>query len=527
MILRLKIFTILMLLILPVYLFLNPGAMQVSGRLLGLSGGTVIYAREQDSTTLDPALAQDEESYKVISNIFEGLVRFKPGTNEIEPCLAEAWRVSSDGLVWTFYLRKNVKFHDGTPFNSEAVRFSVERQLPDQSQERASYASFIFGMVENIQCPDPYTVKFLLKYPYAPFLNNLAMPYAAPIVSPASASSLGEKFGEHPAGTGPFCFKSWEKNRFIALSANKDYWGEPPQYGNLVFRVVKGSRVRAMALKMGLVDIIDGITPADGRLLQEKNCSIHQTTGLDLNYLGFFTEKKPFDNVEVRRALSMAIDRSHIDSGLFKEVCVEANGPLPPGVLGYAPDTRPIPYDPAGARELLAKNGYAGGMKITLITYTNTRPYNPAGGEELAAAIKADLAAVGIETEIKAYTWEQYKEALFNSEGDAYLYGWISDNGDPDNFLYTLLSSSQIDTGLNTSRYKNPELDQIVIKAQQESEPGLREQLYQKAVKIIIEDAPWVFLNHSLKFAATGPDLEGFILNPNGTTQLCRLKVNR
>lgn len=524
---RLKILSILLLVLLPVYLFFNSGAVQVTGRLLGWPGGTIVYAREQDSVTLDPALAQEEESYKVISNIFEGLVRFKPGTYEIEPCLAEAWRVSSDGLVWTFYLRRDVIFHDKTPFNSEAVKFSVERQLSSQSQEKTNYASFIFGMVDKIQCPDSYTVKFLLKYPYAPFLNNLAMPNAAPIVSPASASTPGEKFGDHPVGTGPFYFDSWQKNKNIVLKVNKDYWGTPPAYGSLVFKVIKNSRLRALALKMGLVDIVDGISLADARFLQENNCPVYQTSGMDLGYLGFFTNKKPFDNPEVRRSFSMAIDRSHINSDIFKGASVEANGPLPPGVKGYTPDLLPLPYDPAGAKELLAKNGFPNGMKITLITYTNTRPYNPVGGEALARAIKADLAAIGVEAEIKAYPWQEYKEALLKSEGDAYLYGWISDNGDPDNFLYTLLSSSQIENGMNTSRYKNSEADQLFFRAQQEPDPGLREQLYRKAVKIIVEDAPWVFLNHSLRLAATSSRLDGFSLSSNGTTQLSQLKNNK
>lgn len=526
MLLRLKIFSILLLFLLPVYLFFDSGAVQVTGRLLGWPNGTVVYAREQDSTTLDPAFAQEEESYKIISNIFEGLVRFKPGTNEIEPCLAEAWRVSSDGLVWTFYLRKNVKFHDDTPFNAEAVRFSVERQLSAQEPEKVNYASFIFGMLDELQCPDPYTVKFILKYPYAPFLNNLAMPYAAPIVSPSAASNLGENFGSHPVGTGPFCFDSWQKDKKIVLTANKGYWGSPPEYNNLVFRVIKNSRLRALALTMGLVDIADGITLDDARFLQEKNCQVYQTPGLDLNYLGFFTNKKPFDNAAVRRACSLAIDRSHINSVIFKGASFEANGPLPPGVLGYNPDTGGVPYDPAGAKELLAQNGYPSGLKITMITYTGARPYNPAGGEELARSIKADLAAIGIETEIKAYPWQEYKEALLRSEGDAYLYGWISDNGDPDNFLYTLLSSSQIQTGLNASRYNSWEMDQLLTRAQQEMEPGLREELYRKAVKQIVHDTPLVVINHSLKMAAASPQLEGFTLNANTATCLCRLKKN-
>jgi peptide/nickel transport system substrate-binding protein len=163
-------------------------------------------------------------------------------------------------------------------------------------------------------------------------------------------------------------------------------------------------------------------------------------------------------------------------------------------------------------------------MRITLLTYIGDRPYNPAGGEKLASAIKSDLAAIGVNCEIKAYDWQQYKEALLNSEGTAFLYGWISDNGDPDNFLYTLLASQQIENGLNTSHYNNKEVDQLLINAQKELDRDLRAQLYDQAVKLIIEDAPWVFLNHSLKLAASTSDLQGFYLYPNGITQLALLK---
>mgnify|MGYP000964891018 CR=1 FL=1 len=521
---QLKLLSITSIILLTIYFLFNSDAALVTGRLLGWSRDSIVYAREHDSITLDPALAQEEESYKVISNIFEGLVRYKAGSLEIEPCLAEAWRVSSDGLVWTFYLRRNVLFHDGTPFNAEAVRYSIERQMSSSSTTTTGYAGFVFGIIDQIQCPDPYTVKFLLKYPYAPFINNLAMPAAAPIVSPSAALNLGDVFGEHPVGTGPFRFDSWEKNKKIVLKANPDYWDEKPAYNELVFKVVNNSRLRAIALKLGQVDLIDGLTPADIQLLKDTNCQIHKNNGLDLSYLGFYTDKKPFDNPEVRKAISMAIDRTQINSELLMGASIEANGPLPPGVFSYPPDTKNVPYDPTGAKELLAKNGYSSGMQITLITYKGDRPYNPAGGEKLASAIKGDLAAIGVNCEIKAYDWQQYKEALLNSEGNAFLYGWISDNGDPDNFLYTLLASNQIENGLNTSHYNNKEVDQLLIKAQRELDKNLRAQLYERAVGLIIEDAPWVFLNHSLKLAATTPDLQGFYLFPNGITQLALLK---
>lgn len=521
---KIKIITVLLLLVLTVIFLVRCGAAPAAGRLMGLEGETLAYARSQDSITLDPAVAQDEESIKVISNIFEGLVRFRPGTTEIEPCLAEAWRVSSDGREWTFFLRRNVKFHDGTPFNSEAVRFSIERQMTPFRQENTAYASFTFGMVDKIKTPDPYTVKFILKFPYAPFLHNLAMPVSAPIVSPTAASVSGENFGDRPSGTGPYRFAGWKKGKTITLKANKDYWGKPADQHNLVFTVIKNSRLRSLALKLGLADIIDGITPADARYLEQKGYPVLRTPGFDLNYLGFFTDKKPFDNPAVRKAVHMLVDRGHINSVLFKGASYEANGPLPPGILGYDPNIRPLPYDPVGAKELLAGSGYSGGMKITIITYTNSRPYNPAGGEKLAELLREDLARGGIEAEIKAYPWNQYKEALFKEEGNAFLYGWISDNYDPDNFLYTLLASSQIDNGLNTARYRNSDLDLILAKAQQEIEPAIREQLYQRAVQIVIQDSPWIIFNHSLKLTAISPKVEGLVPYSAGYTFLNSVK---
>ncbi|MDF9409560.1 MAG: Periplasmic dipeptide transport protein precursor [Pelotomaculum sp. PtaB.Bin013] len=489
-------------------------------------GDTLIYARSGDSVTLDPAMSQDEESYKVISNIFEGLVRFKPGTTEVEPCLAEAWQVSADGREWTFYLRKNVKFHDGTPFNAEAVQFNVERQMPPNRTENMAYASFVFGMVESVKTINPYTVKFSLKYPYAPFLNNLAMPAAAPIVSPAAASALGDNFSVNPIGTGPFKFGSWEKGKKLILNKNLDYWGKQPQCNRLVFTVVNNSRLRSLALKMHMADIIDEITPQDARLLEQSGYSIIKKPGLDLSYLGFFTDKKPFDNPEVRRAISMSIDREQIIATLFHSESHVADGPLPPGVLGYDPGIRLHPYDPIGAKELLARNGFGGNPKITIITYTDPRIYNPAGGEKLAEAIRADLALVGVDVEIKAYSWQQYKEALYKEEGNAFLYGWISDNGDPDNFLYTLLSSSQIGNGLNSSHYRNDEIDMLLAKAQQEKDRLSREELYHKAVKIIVQDAPWVFLNNSVNLTAISPKIEGLFL-PTGNNSLATVtKIN-
>lgn len=517
---KLKIILLIVLIVLPLLIIGHYNSIPAMGQLVGWGERTLIYARKHDSVTLDPAFAQDEESFKVICNIFEGLVRLKQGSTEVEPCLAESWKVSHDGMEWTFYLRKNVIFHDGTPFNSEAVRFSIERQMPPLNPSHLAYASFTFGMVEQILTPDPYIVKFRLKYPYSPFLHNLAMPASAPIVSPPAAASLGAGFGKRPVGTGPYIFSKWEKGRKIVLKANNDYWGKVPEHQLLIFSTIKNSRLRALMLKAGLADISDELSPADIVFLKNNNIPVFEIPGLDLNYLGFFTDKKPFDDPSVRNAFSMLIDREHIVKKLFPGAYHEATGPLPPGILGYDPSIRPNPYDPARARELLTKKNFETEKKLTIITYSNIRPYNPVGGEKMAKAIQAELTRAGVDSEIKVYTWDKYKEALLNKEGNAFLYGWISDNADPDNFLYTLLSSTQIENGLNTAQYRNSEVDRLLAAAQREQDPSLREQIYRKAVKIIIEDAPWVFLNHSLKHSATSPKVKGFVLQPGGFSAL-------
>lgn len=491
----------------------SPDAVPTAALLPGSGDRTLVYARAGDAATLDPAFLQDENSARVSVNIFEGLVQFKPKSTDVFPCLAENWRVSPDGREWTFYLRKNVRFHDGTPFNAEAVRFSLERQMPPQATPEMAYAPFIFAPVDRIVTPDPYTVKFILKYPYAPFLRNLAMPAAAPIVSPAAVQAAGSDFWKKPVGTGPFIFENWENGKKIVLKANESYWGGTPQSGRLVFKVIKQSRLRAMALKLGLVDVIEGIEPSDATYLEQKEIRVLRRPGVDINFLGFYTDKEPFNLQPVRKAVSMAIDTDHIVNVLYGGNAFVAKGPLPPGVLGHDEEIRPVSYDPQGAKELLKRAGYSGGLKITLITYESTRPYNPAGGNKLSAAVREDLAKAGIDVEVKSYPWEEYKKALLEREGDGFFYGWISDNGDPDNFLYTLFSSSQIEGGLNAFHYRNKEVDLLLTRGQQETEPLLRQKLYRSAVREILLDTPCVFLNHSMLTAAVTPRVKGFVLN--------------
>ncbi|KKM08836.1 ABC transporter substrate-binding protein [Clostridiales bacterium PH28_bin88] len=480
----------------------------------------LVYARGADPRGLDPAYVDDGESAKVIVNIYENLVQYKPNSTDIEPGLATEWSSSEDGKVWTFKLRQGVKFHDGTPFNAQAVKFSVERQLPPNLNDDMPYATFTFGPVDKVEAADEYTVKFYLKEPYAPFLANLAMSLSAPIVSPAAVQKFGADFNQNPVGTGPFKFVKWEKDQQIVLEANKDYWGEKPKVDKVVFKVTKENSVRASELISGAVDIIDGVDPNDVKKLEDSGLKVLKAPGMNINYMGFFTHKKPFNDPKLRQAVSMAVNRKDLVDFLYQGMAKLANGPLPDFMPGYAADLKPYEYNPEDAKKLMAEAGYPNGMKVKMITYVNPRPYNAVGGEKLAAAIQADLLKIGIQTEIVPYQWVEYKQAVKQGEGDLFFYGWIGDNGDPDNFLYALLSSFEIESTLNSAKYSNKQVDDLLVQAQRTSKPEERNKLYHQAQEIILQDAPWVFISHGVDMAATTKNISGYQLHPTGVYPL-------
>ncbi|HAG07389.1 MAG TPA: ABC transporter substrate-binding protein, partial [Peptococcaceae bacterium] len=335
---------VLVVLVLPLVFWYRGQASERAG------GQTITFYQEIGPCGLDPARVADGASARVMANIFENLVRYKEGSTEIEPGLATAWDVSPDGREWTFKLRKGVKFHDGTPFNARAVKFSVERQLPPNRTDDMPYAAFTFGPVERVEAVDDHTVKFILKKPYAPFPANLAMCPAAPIVSPAAVAKHGEDFRVHPVGTGPYRFVAWDRGRQIVLERNPDYWGEPPATQRIVFKFSRDYAARLGELIRGSVDAMDGVNPQDVKKLEDKGVKVIKEPGMNVNYFAFFCDRPPFDNVKLRRAVSMAIDRQRLAARLYRGSARAANGPLPPFVPGYDPKLKPLPYNPEKAR---------------------------------------------------------------------------------------------------------------------------------------------------------------------------------
>lgn len=315
----------------------------------------LVYARGADATALDPAYIEDGESAKVITNVYDTLVGFKPGTTEIVPALATEWTISADGTEYTFKLRQGVKFHDGTPFNADAVVFSHGRQLADKATEDMPYAGFTFDGVKSVEKVDDYTVRYTLARPNSPFLLNLAMGLAAPIVSPKAKNPK-----QQPVGTGPFIFEKWDADQQIVLRANPNYWGGAPKVDRVIFKVTKDNIVRQQELQSGAVDIIDGVDPASIEALQgDANVNLMSQPGMNINYLAFRTDRPPFDNPDLRKAISMAINVPEIVRALYGDIAVPATSFMPEGLLGYASDVGVYGYNPEEAKKILDRLGYA------------------------------------------------------------------------------------------------------------------------------------------------------------------------
>ena len=482
----------------------------------------LVYSKAADPQGLDPAYVNEIESGKIIVNIYETLVKYKRGSTAVEPCLATSWTQSPDGLVWTFKLRKGVKFHDGTPFNAEAVKVSVGRQLPPLATSDMPYASFTFEPVKQVEAIDPYTVKFTLSKPYAPFLLNLAMCFAAPIVSPAALKKYGADFNHHPVGTGPLKFEKWDPDQQIVLVRNDQYWGKKAVMDKVVYKTTKESSVRASELITGATDMIDGVDPNDVKKLESSGIKVLKNPGMNINYLAFFCNKKPFSDPRVRQAISMAVNREEVVKYLYQGYAQLANGPLPSFIPGYDPKLKALEYNPEKAKKLLAEAGYAH-LEFTLLTYSVARSYNPVGGQKLAEAIQAELLKIGVKTAIKVYPWKEYFDVVNKGEeGDAAFKGWIGDNGDPDNFL-SLFDSDQIATYLNTARYSNPQVDALIRDGARTLNQKERIKIYQKMQKILAADAPWLFINHTTVLTAYQPNVKGFYPHPTGVSWLSQV----
>ena len=490
-------------------------------------GGTLIFGRGSDSTSLDPSRTTEGETFKVTKNIFETIVDFEDEGTEIVEGLAHDWDVSDDGLEYTFELEEDVTFHDGTDFNADAVVKNFERWAGGD-EEMFPYYNTMFGgfegddghVIKSVEADDDYTVTFTLNRPQAPFLKNLAMDMFA-ISSPEAFEEEGDDdYERNPVGTGPFEFVEWLPNDSITVEKYDDYWQEGlPKLDEVVFRSIPDNASRLNALNAGEIDLADGINPSDGEAIEnDPELQLIERPSMNIGYLGLTVTREPFDQKEVRQAMNYAIDQEAIIEAFYEGRAEEAVNPMPDTIEGYNEDIEGYEYDPEKAKELLKEADLEDGFEMELWAMPEPRPYMP-DGQKIAEVIQKGLAEVNIDAEIVSHEWATYLELAEKGEADAFLLGWTGDNGDPDNFLYALLDEDNIGSN-NYTYFENDETHDLFIEAQTEVDQDKRNELYEETQEILHEEAPWVPLAHSTPLLGAADDVTGFSPHPTGSDLL-------
>jgi peptide/nickel transport system substrate-binding protein len=486
--------------------------------------GTIVVARAADVIALDLARVSDSESIEVAELIFEGLVGWKPGTTELEPRLATSYEVSDDKLAWTFHLRDGVVFHDGTPLDADAVVFSFRRLLDRRhpnylTSDDANFHRTLFKDVTEVVAVDKRTVKIRIARPYAPLLPDLAI---FPIVSPAAVALYGDTFAQHPVGTGPFAFDHWTRGAEVVLARWDRYWGDRPGFDRIVFQVVADARQRLVDLESGSVDLASAIAPDEWTFVElHPDLVLHHTDGNNITYLAFNTQQPPFDDVRVRRACNLAVNKEPIVKLAYFGRAIAADGALTPTQWGYHAAATTYGYDPAAGKKLvdeaIADGTFDPNKLYTLYAPSTPRPY-VAQPERVARFVQAALEQINVHTKLVLQQYSEHRAALEAGQHDMALFGWSADTGDPDNFLYVLFDSDNAIVGQaqNVAFYRDTGVDRLLREAQVEDAQARRSELYAQVQDKLAADAPWVPIAHSELVVASRASLEHVVLSPTG-----------
>ena len=520
---KLVLLALIVALVLPMALFAQGGQETVKAQATDSKmGGVLVFGRSGDSVSLDPGRETDGESFYGSTAVFDTLVEFVPGGTAVQPALATSWDIEDGGLTWTFHLREGVKFHDGTPFNAEAVVFSFERQFieshPFYDHGPWKYWGYMDmdSILKEVVALDDLTVQFRLKKVEAPFLANLAMDFAS-IVSPTAVAKYDEEFKNNPVGTGAFKFVSWTKDSDIVFERNDDYWDGPVYLDRLILKVIPDATSRWLALQKGEVDLIDFPSAEDlAAMAKTDGIQLIQQPGLNVGYLALNTQKKPFDNKLVRQAMNYAIDQQEIVTAVYGAVGQVAKNPIPPTIWSYNDDIEDYGYDPEMAKSLLKKAGYPNGFEMELWAMPVARPYNP-NARKIAEIMQAQLAKVGIKASIISYEWGTYLDKTDMGEHQAAMLGWTGDNGDPDNFLWVLLSApaAELPAG-NIALWKDATFTDLIGRAKETTDQDERTELYREAQVVFHEEAPWVPIAHSVVTVPAKDEVKNFVIYPTG-----------
>jgi peptide/nickel transport system substrate-binding protein len=470
-----------------------------------------------EPVTMDPPQITDLNSTRVIKRMFEGLTAQELGTYRIVPGLAQSWDISKDGLVYTFKLRPNVKFHDGTPLTAEAVRFCFERQLNGKSPYYATgtypYVKGFLGNVAGVEAVDPLTVQIKLKAPLTPFLQYLAH-HSLYVYSPEALKKFGKDIVKNPVGTGPFKLQTWEPGVKVVLARNDQYWGGAPKIRQAIYVPIIEAQARLAAIKTGEIDLTMDVPPDSlADLRNDPNVVVAETNSSAVWYVTLNTRHPFLKDRRVRQALNYAVNKDAIIRDILKGTAIVARGPMSP-VYGpyYEDNLRAYPYDPEKARALLKEAGYAGGFDLTfMVPESGSGMQSPV---EMATVIQANLAQVGVRAKIQTLEWGAYLKKYLDAPDMAEM-SWNPSIGDPDHMMYMLLSSDRFPPAFNAGFYQNDRVDELLRKGRTTIDEKARVPLYREAQKLVVEDAPWIFVDHGKQVIIHRKRVQGFKLHPN------------
>ncbi len=480
-------------------------------------GKTLIVAIPQATVQLDPAIGGSNgygDILPVWDNVTEGLTRFKLGSAEIEPALAESWESSDDGLQFVFTLRPGVTFHDGTPFDAKAVEVNFQRQLDEKNplfQESMVYRGIIFADVESVAATGDLQLTVTLSRPTILLPGNLAI-FAAGIVSPAALEAEGAEFGQQPVGTGPFKFESWTKDVELVLVANDDYWGGRPALDRVVWRTIAEDTVRLSELQTAAIDVANQIDFKDaGKIEADANLQLITGPFLNMQFMAFNQAIPPFDNRSLRLAVQHAINKDNVGEVVAAGHYTIGAGPIAPTLTGYDPLlAETYPYDPEAAKALVAESGLTN-ISFDLVNRANS--FWPLLGQ----LIQADLAAVGIAANLQSLEDAEFFDLLNSGEVQAFINDWTWDNGDPDNVMFSLFTHER---AVNRLGYKNDRVNELNLEAQQTADPDARAALYAEAQKLILEDGIMVVLGYPEKAIGALATVGNLVVSPVGALVL-------
>lgn len=494
-------------------------------------GGTLTYGKNGPPLTLDPAFTRETESTIVTYNIYEGLVEQRAGKVALDPCLAKSWDISSDGKKYTFHLRTNVTFHDGTPFNAEAVMFTFDRQFnpkhPYHEKDRTYeyWKNFnLNSIIQSMRVVDDSTFEVNLNTPDATFLNILSLSFME-IISPTAKKKYGKDFERKPVGTGPFKFLSWDEEGTVTCLAFEDYWNGRPFIDTLILKPIPDPRTRWLMLKEGQIDMMGSPNQSDvAEMDTTPGIVLARQPGINIGYMAMNTLKKPFNNLKVRQAIVYAINREKLVREVYGDMGRPAKNPIPPMLLGHNDEIRFTPYDPEKSKQLLAEAGYPNGFKASLWTMTIVRDYMP-DGMKAARIIQNNLKAVGIETDIVAPSWQDFLKRRGMGEHDLSISGWVGDAPDPHFFFNPLLDkkTAEIKPSTNAAFYRGEEMHQLIMKGKETFDPIERSKIYKRACEVFNEDLPWFVIAHAMSVVPMRDYVRGFQLHASSVRKFNRL----